>query len=272
MEHLLYERVYLKVEKNIAWVAMDRPEKYNGLDYPMLEGLVEAAKRIKALSEIRAVILHGKGRAFCSGLDVSAMLRKPHLVGKLLAKQAGRPENLVQRAALAWRALPVPVIAVTHGYCLGGGFQIALGADFRFSTPGCKFSILETKWGLIPDMGATVLLRELISIDLAKHLTMTGDVFSGAEAESMNLVTKVCEDPMAAAVALAQDIAERSPDAVAGAKKLYNEAWLADDATALAWETKLQKRLIGGWNQIAAASKNFLRRPLPYRMLKSFEW
>jgi len=154
-----------------------------------------------------------------------------------------------------WRDIPVPVIAVTHGKCWGGGFQIALGADFRYSTPDCQFSIMESRWGLIPDMGGSIALRELMPIDLAKELAMTARLFDGNEAKSMGLVTHVNEDPMAAAMAFAEEIKSRSPDAIANTKILYQNAWFGTIRQALRWETKLQKKLLGRWNQRAAVSQ-----------------
>lgn len=159
----------------------------------------------------------------------------------------------------------MPVIAILHGKCYGGGLQIALAADFRIAKPDTELSVLEIKWGLIPDMTGSVTLRELIPIDLAKELTMTGRLFSGEEAKSMGLVSHLSDDPMPHALALAQDISGRSPDAVSAAKKLFNSTWTADEKTALNIETRLQKKLLGRWNQIAAASKNLMDKPLQYR-------
>lgn len=148
------------------------------------------------------------------------------------------------------------MIAVTHGYCFGGGFQIALGADFRSFTSGCEFSIMESKWGLIPDMSLTVTLRELIPIDLAKELTMTARRFNGTEAKAMGLATRVSDDPMAEALTFVHELAERSPDAVTASKLLFNRSWNATDKVAVDWETKLQKKILGRKNQRIAVPRN----------------
>lgn len=259
------DRVLMKVEGDIAFVSLNRPKKYNGLDIAMFEALIKTAKKIRKDRSIRAVILSGEGQCFSSGLDIGDIKKNPLLIGKLLVKPGVRYTNLVQEAAWCWRELPVPVIAIIHGKCYGGGLQIALGADFRISKPDAEFSVLEVKWGLIPDMTGSVTLRELISIDLAKELAMTGRLFTGVEAKEMGLVSYVSDDPMPDALAMAQEISSRSPDAVSAAKKLFNSTWVADDKTALNIETRIQKKLLGRWNQIAAASKNLMDKPLKYR-------
>ncbi|MGK5094989.1 crotonase/enoyl-CoA hydratase family protein [Deltaproteobacteria bacterium TL4] len=257
-------RVLLEIKDDLAFVTLNRPEKYNGLDMPMFEGIVAAAKKISRKRNVRAVILKGEGPAFSSGLDVMNVIKNPLALARLLLKPGLNISNLAQDVSYVWRQLPVPVIAVLHGNCYGGGFQIALGADFRITTPDCQFSIMEMKWGLIPDMTGSITLRELIPIDLAKELTMTARVFSGVEAKEYGLVTKVSDKPLEDAVEMAKEFATRSPDAIAYVKKLFNSTWVADDKTALKWETQLQKKLLGRWNQLAAVSKNVSKSPLNY--------
>lgn len=259
------DRVKLVIEDAIAKVTLNRPEKYNALDVKMFQALVDAAKKIRKEKSVRAVIISGEGAGFSGGLDISGIKRNPLTVPQLLIKPGRRYTNLVQEAAFCWRELPVPVIAVVHGKCLGGGLQIALGADFRIVKPDAEFAILEIKWGLIPDMSGSVTLRELISIDLAKELTMTGRIFNGLEAKEMGLVSKVSDNPMEDAIVLANEIATRSPDAVTAAKHLFNATWVASEKDALHLETKLQKKLLGRWNQVAAASKHLMDKPLEYR-------
>ncbi len=250
------ERVTLEIVDNIAVVTMNRPDKLNALDMAMFDGLAKMAKKLSKNRDIRAVILRGEGNAFCSGLDVKSIMKNPLSAAKLLIKPGRKISNLAQDVGYLWRQVPVPVIAVTQGKCWGGGFQIALGADFRYTTPDCEFSIMEMKWGLIPDMSGSITLRELIPIDLAKELTMTARIFDGNEAKAMGLVTRVTATPFDEAIKFAKEISKRSPDAIANAKKLFNETWTADDKTALKWETKLQKQLIGRFNQRAAISQN----------------
>ncbi|MDC0661606.1 crotonase/enoyl-CoA hydratase family protein [Marinobacter sp. SS21] len=250
------ERVLLEIDQGIATVTLNRPDKYNGLDMPMFEAITRVARQLKKDRSVRAIILKGAGEAFCSGLDVGKVSKNPVNFLKLLVKPGRKISNLAQDVGYLWRDVPAPVIAVTHGYCFGGGFQIALGADFRFATPDCEFSIMESKWGLIPDMSLTVTLRELISIDLAKELTMTARRFSGEEAKAMGLVTRVCADPLEQAQAFARELADRSPDAVAASKLLFNRTWTASDKTALDWETRLQKKILARANQRTAVLRN----------------
>jgi len=264
------ERVLITIEDGIAIVTLNRPEKYNGLDMPMFEAITRAARTLKKDRSVRAIILNGAGDAFCSGLDVKTVSKNPVNFLKLLVKPGRRISNLAQNVGYLWRDVPAPVIAVTHGYCFGGGFQIALGADFRFSTSDCEFSIMESKWGLIPDMSLTVTLRELVPIDLAKELTMTARRFDGTEAKAMGLVSRVSDDPMAEAMNFARELAERSPDAVAASKLLFNRSWNATDKTALDWETKLQKKVLGRANQRIAVARNSGSPDKPYQDRRDF--
>lgn len=264
------ERVLITIEDGIAIVTLNRPEKYNGLDMPMFEAITRAARTLKKDRRVRAIILNGAGNAFCSGLDVKTVSKNPVNFLKLLIKPGRRISNLAQDVGYLWRDVPAPVIAVTHGYCFGGGFQVALGADFRFSTADCEFSIMESKWGLIPDMSLTVTLRELVPIDLAKELTMTARRFNGTEAKAMGLVSRVSDDPMAEAMDFARELAERSPDAVAASKLLLNRSWNATDKVALDWETKLQKKVLGRANQRIAVARNSGSPDKPYLDRRDF--
>lgn len=250
------DRVLLDIDQGIATVTLNRPEKYNGLDMPMFDAIAKTARQLKKERQVRAIVMKGNGEAFCSGLDVKTVSKNPVNFLKLLVKPGRKISNLAQDVGYLWRDVPAPVIAATHGYCFGGGFQIALGADFRYTTADCQFSIMEAKWGLIPDMSLTVTLPELIGIDLAKELTMTARTFSGSEAKDMGLVTRVCDDPVADAYAFADVLSQQSPDAVAAAKLLFNRAWLANDKTSLDWETRLQKKIIARGNQRTAVARN----------------
>jgi enoyl-CoA hydratase/carnithine racemase len=243
------QRVSLEIRDQVAYVTLTRGEKYNGLDFDMFVGLVETARRIRKDRSIRAVILRGEGPAFSTGLDVASFFGKPGKALRIFLKYGIKTTNLAQEAAWCWRRLPVPVIAVVHGRCYGGALQIALAADFRFATPDCEFSIMEVKWGLIPDMSGSVTLRELLPIDQAKRLTMTGELFDGRRARELNLVTDIGDQPLAMAEALAAQIKTRSPDAVAAAKALFQKTWTAGERRAFAVETRLQWHMFLSRNQ-----------------------
>jgi enoyl-CoA hydratase/carnithine racemase len=254
------DRVLLDVRDGIAYVTLNRADKYNGLDLPMLHGLVEVASLIDRDPAVRAVVLAGAGKAFCAGLDFASMA-KEGIVAKARAavKLPGRKTNLFQQACWVWRELPVPVLAVLRGHCFGGGMQLALAADFRFATPDCELSIMEGKWGLIPDMTGSVTLRELVPMDVAKRLTMTAEVFDGRQALEYGLVTGVSDDPLKDAEALAGQLMSRSPDAVALSKRLLHRTWTQSPRWAFWTETVLQARLMRGANHRIARSANLAK-------------
>jgi enoyl-CoA hydratase/carnithine racemase len=246
----------------VATVTMVRSDKHNALDQAMFEALADAAEKLAGDVSVRAVLLHGEGKSFCSGLDVASFMSGERGTGVLLDRDDGRVANLAQRVTYDWSLVPAPVIAAIHGNCFGGGLQIALGADIRIAAPDAKLSIMEIKWGLVPDMGITQTLPRLVPIDVAKELTFTGRILSGTEADELGLVTRTSDDPLSAALALAGEIAQKSPDAVRSAKRLYDETWINNDtAAALQLESKLQTALIGSPNQIAAVMAGMSGEP-----------
>lgn len=232
---------------------MVRSDKHNALDQAMFEGLMDAADQLAQDNSVRVVVLHGEGKSFCSGLDIASFMSGQGGTGVLLERDGDRLANFAQRVAYDWSLVPAPVIAAIHGNCFGGGLQIALGADIRIATPDAKLSVMEVKWGLVPDMGITQSLPRLVRIDVAKELTFTGRVLPGSEALALGLLTRISDDPLASALALANEIARKSPDAVRAAKRLYDETWVSNDAAgALKLESELQVGLIGKPNQLAA--------------------
>ncbi len=246
------DRVRIEVAGHVALVTLARPEKHNALDPPMLQAIVSAAWELAARPQVRAVVLHGEGPSFCSGLDVSSLVSGDAGLAGLGQALHEEVPNRFQRAAYDWMRLPVPVIAALHGNCLGAGLQIALAADVRIAAPDARLSVMEVEWGLIPDMAITRTLPRLVGIDVAKELTYTGRVLSGAEALALGVVTRVSDDPLDAARALAAQIAGKSPDAVRGAKRLFDEAWTASADESLTLEASIQLELIGSPNQLAA--------------------
>lgn len=257
-------RVEIEVTDHVAVVTLTRADKHNALDVAMFEAIIAAAEQVAREPGVRAVILHGEGPSFCSGLDVMSIMAAGGGVDGLLEPLRGDVPNWFQRAAYDWIAVPVPVIAAVHGNCLGGGLQIALGADIRIATPDARLSVMEVRWGLIPDMSITRTLPRLVRIDVAKELTYTGRVFSGAEAHRLGIVTQVDEDPLAAARSLARQIAAKSPEAVRGAKRLFDEAWTGSARETLSLEAELQLGLIGSPNQLAAVSAGMTKQPAEF--------
>ncbi len=258
------KRVRIEVADHIATVTLTRPDKHNALDIPMFNGIVEAASELSGTPGVRAVVLHGEGPSFCSGLDVMGVMSAGQGLDGLTDPLRGDVPNWFQRTAHDWIALPMPVIAAVHGACFGGGLQIALAADIRIATPDARLSVMEIRWGLIPDMSITRTLPRLVGIDIAKELTYTGRVFSGEDALQLGVVTHVADDPLAEARQLAAEIAAKSPDAVRGAKRLYDEAWNLSAQESLALEAEIQRSLIGSPNQLAAVAAGMTKQPPPF--------
>ncbi|MDE0367191.1 MAG: crotonase/enoyl-CoA hydratase family protein [Gammaproteobacteria bacterium] len=254
--------VTVDVTDGVADVRLNRPDKYNALSPEMFKAIVETGERLSEAREVRAVVLSGNGRGFCAGLDMGSMQRLAGAnpgAGALLERDE-RPENNAQRPAFVWKRMPVPTISAVHGVAYGGGLQIALGTDIRIAAPDAKLSVMEIKWGLIPDMSISQTLRDLVPLDVAKELTFTGRVLSGSEAMDLGLVTRVEDDPHAAAMNLGREIAGKSPDAIRAAKRLLESSWHADERDGLELEASLQKTLIGSPNQKEAVKANFGKR------------
>ncbi|RED18703.1 crotonase/enoyl-CoA hydratase family protein [Pontivivens insulae] len=251
-------RVSVEISDHIAHVTLTRGDKMNALDPAMLDAIALAGEQVNR-DDVRAVVLAGEGRAFCAGLDVASFASVGANPAALLDRTHGRT-NLYQQVALVWRDLPMPVIAALHHTCFGGGLQIALGADIRVAAPGTRMSIMEMKWGLVPDMGGMVLLPRLMPGDVMRRLIYTGEVFEAEQALSWGLVTELAEDPLTRAQALAQDIATKSPSAVRTAKALSAIAETADEDAVLMAESRLQADLIGKPHQMEAVMANMQKR------------
>lgn len=252
------DRVRIERADGVASVRMTRADKHNGLDWAMFESLNAALDELGGDSELRAVVLSGEGPSFCAGLDFKSFIAAGEEAGDLLgrgfAAANDSPANFAQRVAYGWRELELPVIAALHGNCLGGGLQIALGADLRIAAPGTRMSVMEIRYGLIPDMSLSQTLPRLVREDVARELTYTGRVLEADEALALGLLTRLADDPLAEATALAGQIAAASPSAVRSAKRLWTEAWNAAPAEGLALEAELQRALLGGADQLEAVS------------------
>lgn len=227
------ERVLLNIETGIARVRLNRADKRNALDLDMFQAIAAAQKKVRAERGIRAVILEGDGEDFCSGLDVSSMMSNRASMVRLLWKWLPWQANLAQQVSVGWRRLRVPVIAAIQGRCWGGGLQIALGADFRLVHPEASLSVMEGKWGLIPDMGGTLALRDLMARDQAMRLAMTAEIFDANTALTLGLATELSSNIEQSAEALAAQISQRSPDAIAAVKRLYRKSWKGSEGAAL---------------------------------------
>ena len=261
----------------VVELQLARPDKMNALDPAMFDALIEAGERLQADTLARAVVIAGQGRAFCAGLDMQSFARMTdgtRAPGDLLGQGAAGADLLVrthgianaaQQVAMVWREVPVPVIAAVHGVAFGGGLQVALGADIRLVAPDARMSVMEIKWGLVPDMGGMVLMRELVRADIVRELTYTGRIVGAEEAVRIGLATRLAQDPLAEALQLASDIASKNPDAIRAAKRLLNAAAHLDAAELLMRESVEQKALIGSPNQVEAVRSTLEKRPPNYR-------
>jgi len=253
--------------EGVADVRLARADKMNALDAQMFEALVETSTRLRTQRGLRAVVLSGEGRAFCAGLDMGRFAAMKEHGGNGIAGGEARDlsartfgiTNHPQQAVWGWRQLPVPVIAAVHGVAFGGGFQLALGADMRFVAPDARMSIMEIKWGLVPDMAGTPILASLVRDDILRDLTYTGRIFSAQEAFGFGLATRVCDDPYREALEAAREIAGKSPDAIRAAKRLLNRLSV-DPAPALLAESVEQMKLMGAPNQTEAVRANLEKR------------
>lgn len=254
------DRVTMSTSAGVADIRMNRADKMNALDGEQFAALIEAGRSVAADPEVRAVVLSGEGRAFSAGLDMG-LFQGTGRIPEIEARGTETPGTLFQRAATIWQDVPVPVIAAVHGVAYGAGFQIAAAADIRFVAPDAKLSVMEIRWGLIPDVAVTQTLRYLVPLDVAKELTWTGRILSGSEAVELGVATHVSEDPRADALALAQEIAEKSPDAIRAGKELWNSAPQLGRVEALELEAKLQRSIIGRPNQLESVRSNVEKRP-----------
>jgi enoyl-CoA hydratase/carnithine racemase len=254
-------RLQTAINDHVAEVALNRPEKHNAVDMAMFDELGELGASLGTDRSVRAVVLRGSGENFCAGIDLDIFSSSDAAIdGDALAPLAGTPANRFQRAAYVWRELPVPVICAIEGVAFGAGLQIALGADLRYGTADAKLSIMEVRWGLIPDLSITVTTGNLVREDRLRELAYTGRVVSGREALEYGLLTAIHDDPVAAARKTAGHIAAKSPDAIRAMKKMFNKCRDLDESRSLALEAALQADVLRGANQREAVAANMAGR------------
>lgn len=272
------DRVTVTISDGIADVRLDRADKRNALDPAMFDAIAKAGHDLVTNREIRAVVLSGNGNSFCAGLDFGSFQSMADS-GKngdgsktntsssenAGAMQPGAITHLAQQICWVWQEVPVPVVAALQGHALGGGMQLALGADIRVAHGETQFAMREVHWGLIPDMTGTLMLSRLVRDDVAKDLVFSARIISGVEAHALGVVTRVSDTPFETAMQIAREIADRSPDAVRGAKALINRLSNAGAAEHFAEERRIIYSLIGKPNQVEAVMSNFEKRPAKFR-------
>lgn len=258
------DRVRVTIANHVAEVALIRADKANALDTEMFAAIGEAGESLKGNRDIRAVVLYGEGKHFCAGLDLSRFGGESGsneaFRERAFSLAQGEIANGAQKPSYVWKEIEVPVIAALQGVAFGGGCQIALGADIRIATPDARLSIMEIKWGLVPDMGVTASLPRLVRMDIAKDLVFTGRIVGAEEAQRIGLVTRIAEDPLAAAREAAAFIATRNPAAIRADKTLLESSWLASPADGLRLEAELQAGIIGMPNQKEAVRAEMEKR------------
>ena len=259
------DRVCVDLANNVVSLRLARAEKLNAIDAPLIQGLLDAFETIRGMSDVRAVVVSGEGRAFCAGLDTERL--RAALAGRDFAhvERSWGAANIYQHLTLLWRALPVPVIAAVHGVAFGGGLQLMLGADIRYVRPDTRLSFMELAWGIVPDMAGFLFMRDLPRRDLAAELTYTGRVFDGEEALAAGFATRLFDDPHAAALATAREIAARNPNAVRAAKRIFSIADAELQERILRAEVMEQTQLTGSPNQLEAVAAKLAGRPAAYR-------
>jgi enoyl-CoA hydratase/carnithine racemase len=259
------DRVVVTVNDHVAEVMLNRPDKFNALDLAMFHALEEAARKLQHEPGVRAIVLHGAGDNFCAGIDLDVFRHGGEEVMRaLLSPVDDTQATLAQWVAYAWRKLPMPVICALRGIAYGGGLQIAMGADLRYASPDVKMSVMEAKWGLVPDMAISATLRHLVPPDRVKELAFSAEVFGAEEGLRLGTVTRVEEDPLAAARAMAASIAAKSPDAMRGIKRLVNEAWHTSETDGLRLEAQIQTELLRSPNQAEAVRAGLEKRPAKF--------
>lgn len=256
------DRVRVTIRDHVAEVAMIRGDKANALDNAMFEALHEAGESLKGNPDLRAAILYGEGKHFCAGLDLSRLGNRTNdeFRARALMPVRGSVANPSQMASYIWKEVEVPVIAAIQGVAFGGGCQVALGADIRLAAPNARLSVMEIKWGLVPDMGLTAALPRLVRMDVAKELVFSGRIVEAEEAQALGLVTRVVEDPLAAAREMAAAMTTRNPDAIRRDKTLLEESWNASPGEGMRLEAMLQAEIFGMPNQKEAVRAEMEKR------------
>ncbi len=246
--------VSIEILNGIATVTLNRPEKRNAMSFALLQELIAAAEKIKKDRAVRCVILTGAAQVFSAGIDLSDLNNPKNRL--YAAWELIKPgQSLFQKAFLIWQELPVPVIAAIEGFCFGAGMQLALAADIRVAHPQTQMSIMESRWGLVPDMGLTRSIKGLVGIDLAKELSLTARIFDADYAKKIGLVTHVDTDPLSKAQAIAEEILQRSPDALVAVKRVL-DAMQHEPKKALRLEKIWQLKLLLGKNSQLARKKD----------------
>lgn len=254
------ETVKYEIKGAVAIVSLNRPDKYNAVSFKMFDELIEISDKIAADPKVRAVVLTGEGKVFCAGMDIANFNPNSDITNTPLGDRTHGVCNRWQKAIWTWRENPVPVIAAVKGLSYGAGLQLTMAADIKYVHPETKFSILEMKWGLLPDLSGTQLMRFNVREDIFKELTFTNRIFSAEEAVQYGFATHISGYPLKAAMELANKIATKNPIAIVKAKKLINNASYTSAEEGLIAEAELQQDILMKPDQLEAVYANMEKR------------
>lgn len=250
--------VTLTIKNRLAHVQLQRPEKLNSLTKETFEDLVEIGQRLRSNESVACVVITGAGQAFCAGLDLKefkTIQGGEESSAVVLGERLGAARALGQQSVHIWSLLEVPVIAGVHGVAMGGGLQLAIGADVTVVAPDTKMSMMEINWGIIPDLSGTQVLPRRVGASRAKLLTFTGEVFSGRHAGEIGVADEVHDDPVGRALELGRHIANKSRPALVWAKKLIDMAGNVELSEGFDSEQRALAELVGAPEQLDAVNK-----------------
>ncbi|MRX48923.1 enoyl-CoA hydratase/isomerase family protein [Paracoccus sp. S-4012] len=252
------EAIVVTREGAVAVLTLNRPQRMNAINNAIRGGLPDALAALDEDPEVRAIVIHGgEGRGFCVGADITEP-RAPR------SPVAVRREMMGRAWVDSFDRCATPVIAAVHGFCLGGGLEIALACDIRMASPDASFSLPETGLGLIPGAGGTQRMHRILGLGRTLDLLLTGDRIDAAEAHRIGLVTRLAKDReslLAEAVELAARIAARAPAATVYVKEAARSGADLHLAAGMALERSLFALLSGTADKTEAAAAFAEKRP-----------
>jgi enoyl-CoA hydratase/carnithine racemase len=241
------ELIVLTVCDAVATITLNRPDKANAFDGAMWLALEEAAHSIKHDPSVKAVIITGKGKVFCGGIDINKAATEGICLGDRTLRAGSECLQYVSAVFTLIERLPVPVIAAINGGCIGLGLELALACDIRLASDSAVFSIPEVVFGLVPDCGGTQRLPRLVGPAMARELIYTGRRINAAEALRIGLVNHIYafDQLIIEAEKMASEIAANPFEAVQASKRCLNMAMNSTLDAGLQFETASAETVLG---------------------------
>lgn len=252
--------VKTEIRGPILEIVLNRPEKRNAINNELYQAFDTVVNEANKLSNVRAVLIRGEGKAFSAGIDYSDFLRLPDAYGPDWQQRMRKITDDFQRVLTNLERLELPTIALLHGYCLGLAMELALACDIRIAAEGTKLGLPETLLGIIPDVGGTTRLVRLVGPGKAKELIFTGRQIDAELAEKWGIVNHVIpqEDLLAAGEDLVEEISQAAPLAVGMAKRVIDG--LADIDRGLMLEGWAQSQLFSTEDFMEGVQAKMMRR------------